>query len=410
MDNKNKGKGKKDNKHNYGEIARICRLRKATTPIPVSKVLKPEPITKEDEVRVAKKFKEWVISRGYKGYKSKAEYDNATPESRTRIDIIFLQGDEGKRVKQDINIEYYNSLAPTTNNIRTPGKYNDQVDKCMKEKWNDYEVEYYHSFNNLYNKRMLYDAQRAILTQDPTTKDSKYNYLTNGTHYKGVSQEKRPSKSRLNEMANEIKREIYRSTQDLTNNYTLVDVTPDYVESLLFSEHPDNNMKEEGLVDVGIMYSLARNEGVQPAIQVLASTYSEEADLSTPHLVDLNVIRFVTSIAKITSEARRYNNDIQKQRRKQKYSLKDLEKLNRVSESLPSYATTYVRELLTPSSPKRKAISVHQGVIKVGNQLKKALGQPRNCSKISLEMLFSHYGLLFAALFAKYNRRVKNGK
>ena len=64
MDNKNKGK--KDNKHNYGEISRICKLRKATTPLPVEKALKPQPITKEDEQRVAKKLESFVNSRGYK--------------------------------------------------------------------------------------------------------------------------------------------------------------------------------------------------------------------------------------------------------------------------------------------------------------------------------------------------------
>ena len=408
-------KTSRNNKHNYGDIARVCGLKHSTTPLKVEKALKPQPITNEEEQRVAKKLNKIAKSRGYKGYVSKEDYRNATPESRKRRDIIFLQrgngtnGPDGERVKQEIDIEYKNSLADTFHDIRSPGKYNDQVDKCMKERWDDYEVDYYQSFNNLWNKRMLYDAQRAVLTQDPTFTDPKYNYLTNNTHYKGVSQQKRLSKSRLNEMANEIKREIYRATQDITTNYTWVNTTPEFIESLLFTEHPDNEMREEGLVDVGVVESIARNEGVQPAVQVLAGIYSEEADFSTAHLIDLNIIRFATSVAKITSEARRYNNDIQKQRRKQKHTLKDLEKLNRVSESLPSYTTTYVRELLTPSNTKLKGLSVHQGIIKEGSKLKKVLSNTRNHSKISLEMLLSHYGLILAALFAKYNRKVKNG-
>ena len=424
MDKNKKGKGKKDNKHNYGEIARICKLRRATTSPPIEKVLKPKTIRSEDEKRVTEKFKNFVKSKGYRGYKSKEEYLAASPESKRRREIIFANpnkkawGAEAKRVQDDINREYRSSLTKQLCDIKSYGKYNDQVDPCMKEKWGDYEKEYYNAFNNLWNKRMLYRGQINILTKPPA-KEDKYNHLTNGTHYKEENQQGKPSQDRLLKIVKDIKKERYRATQDIMNQHQLVEQEEnlDFLEDLLNShqidvdndDDVDTPQYEEGLVSIGRVRSLATNEGLQDAIQILSNLYATEADFSTEHLTKLNVIRFTTSIAIATSEARRYNDKIQKDKRKKKYSLKDLEKLNRVSEALPSYATTYVRELLIPSNPKRKGLSVRQGVLKVCDKLQKALNQPKNKTTISLEMIFFHYGLIFAALFAKYNRKVKNG-
>ena len=91
---------KRNNSHNYAEIARIMRLKHRASNPEVSKVLKAEPTTQEDEIRVAKKLAEYQKpTRLYKGYKSKKKYVEATPESRKRIEIIHELGDEGKRIQ-----------------------------------------------------------------------------------------------------------------------------------------------------------------------------------------------------------------------------------------------------------------------------------------------------------------------
>ena len=404
-------KSKKDNTHNYGEIARVCKLRYSTTPLKVEKVLKPQPITKEDEQRVAKKLKNLVKTNGYRGYRSEEEYDSATYESKTRREIVFAHldkkpwGPEGARVKEEIKQEYLNSMRFIKCDIVTPRKYNDQVDKDMKAKWSEFNEDYYQSFNNLWNKRMLYDGQLNVFTTEPTPINPKYNYLTNGTHYKGVCQEKRPSQNRSKALAIELRQEAQRASQDIMNVDTHIDTTPEFLGVLLNSDNDDENryLNEEGLISVGSVRSLATNEGLQNAIRILSNLYANEADFSTIHLTELNVIRFVTSISIATSEARRYNSKIRKQKTRTLDELNDM--LTGTSEKISGNANRYVREAYDNFHKDPRLV-----VLKVNKELTKRLNHTACSSVLSKEMTLFYYGLVLAALFKKLNRKVKNGK
>ena len=183
-----KKKGK-DNTHNYSEIARVMRLKHRSSDPVVGKVLKPKPITKEDEERVALKLTEDKIIQAeraqyYKGFPNKQAYKDATPESRKRRQIIFGIGPERKRMEARAHQEWLRSKRPVLLDIKTPSsKDNDKVDAHHWRTWKDQDQKYYSTFTLLWNKGILKEGNLNPMSYE-SKRDPKYDYLTNGTHYK----------------------------------------------------------------------------------------------------------------------------------------------------------------------------------------------------------------------------------
>ena len=422
-----KKKGK-DNTHNYSEIARMMGLRHYTTPPPVGKLLKPKPITQEDEDRVAKKLAEYEkekIKRRkyYKGYKNRKEYLEASEESRTRREIIFGRGAEKERMEREAYIEWVNSKKPVFLDIKTPGsKDNDRVDDHVWQKWSKQDRRYYKTFNLLWNKGILKDGALNPLSYKDTV-NPKYDYRTNGTHYKGIDEKKIADQETVNRCIQEIKKAQYAARNDVMNGHIdFSKLTFDqgdesgggdeahegfntrWIEENIGTEHPDEFMRTEGLIDVSIAKGLAEHDGIQTALLYLSNVYAEEADFNTPHLVYLNCVRFATSVAQITAEARRRNNRAKFEKKKVN-SLADLDKIvNSTSERVATYANTYTRKLEVKYKGDYKVM-----IKKVIADLQKSLDKVDSNSPVAYEMIFINYGLILASLFKKVNnKRTKN--
>ena len=423
-----KKKGKRDNSHNYSEIARMMGLKHRTSDPVVGKILKPKPITKEDEERVAKKLTEDQIIKAeraqyYKGFPDKQAYKDATPESRKRREIIFGIGSERKRMAAIAHQEWLRSKRPMTLDIKTPSsKDNDKVDAHIWSQWEDQDQKYYSTFTLLWNKAILKEGNLNPVSYE-SKRDPKYDYLTNGTHYKGITKKKPLDLDKLREYVQEIKDARYAARTDVMNghvDFKILERGKDddlgsagdsanegfstrWIEENIGTDHPDDYMRTEGLIDVDVAKGLAEHDGVQTAVLYLSNVYAEDSDLSTPHLTDLNCIRFSTSVAQITAEARRRNNRAKAERQKV-VSLEDLDKIvNTTSERVASYTNTYTRKLEVKYKGDYKAM-----VTKVVGDLKKALNQIHNDSPIAREMIFINYGLILASLFKKVNKGKQN--
>ena len=414
---------KRNNSHNYAEIARIMRLKHRASNPEVSKVLKAEPTTQEDEIRVAKKLAEYQKpTRLYKGYKSKKKYVEATPESRKRIEIIHELGDEGKRIQAEEDRKWKQSKRKVMEDIVTPGTHQDRVAYYNLNNWTADEKYYYNAFNLLYNKGILKDGALNPVSY-VSKRDPKYNYLTNGTHYKGVTMKEPLDTDRLFEYIKEIKMSQYKARHDIMNGH-LERKLPEnleeddlgthgddanlgfstlWIEENVGTDHPDDEMRTEGLIDIGVAQGLAEDEGVQTAILYLSNLYAEDSDLSTPHLIDLNCVRFSTSVAQVTAEARRRNNRAKHERKI--VGLNELDTLvNYTSEKVSAHANKYVRQLQTKYKD-----NFPKMIKKVNTNLKKSLSQLHSDSIIAREMIFINYGLILAALYKKVNnKRTKN--
>ena len=416
-------KKKRDNTHNYSEIARIMRLKHRASDLVVGKILKPKPTTKEDEERSAKKLTEDQIikierQQYYKGIPDRQSFKDATPESRKRRQIIFGIGPERKRMEARAHQEWLRSKRPVFLDIKTPSsKDNDKVDAHIWRNWEDQDQKYYSTFTLLWNKSILKEGNLNPMSYE-SRRDPKDDYLTNGTHYKGITKRKPLDLDKLREYIQEIKDARYAARTDIMHGHvdfsklsydqgdasgggddTNVGFSTRWIEENVGTDHPDDIMRTEGLIDVDVAKGLAEHEGVQTAILYLSNVYAEDADFSTQHLVNLNCVRFATSVAQITAEARRRNNRA-KFEKQQAVSLADLDKVvNSTSERIITYANNYVRKLQTRYKGDYKNITIH-----VISDLKKALSKSNNNSVIACEMILINYGLILAALYKKVNK------
>lgn len=417
----------KNNKHNYGTIAKACGLRYSTTPPPVEQALKPQPITKEDEERVVKKLAEDKLlkpkrKRYHNGFNNKQEYIGASPESRKRREIIFEVGEEGKRIQAEEHTKWMDSQKKVHIDIVSP-EYSADEAFSVTEYWNKDDKGYYLSFNSLYNKGLLGDDNPHILSAKKTI-DPKYNYLTNGTHYKGVSKEKEASQDDIRKAIDEIISGQYRRRSDIMNtslarpHLDSLDSEPGledndpahrgestlWIENIVGTEHPEDEMRTDGLPDLNIAYGLVEDLGVMETVRYISNEYAENADFSSDHLIDLNVIRFATTIAKITSAARRHNNKLKKAKTKN-VSLDQLSIiLKPSSEKVSSFANKYIRELVN-SQKDIKVISD-----RINQNLTKALKHDSSKTTVGREMVLLHYGLILAALFKRVKRSDIDGQ
>ena len=167
------------------------------------------------------------------------------------------------------------------------------------------------------------------------------------------------------------------------------------------NDDEDVSSDGEGLISVGAVRSLATNEGLQNAIQLLAHLYANEADFSTEYITELNVIRFVTSISIATSEARRYNSKVRQQKTRTLNDLNDM--MTGTSEKISGYANKYIREVNTEFHKDPKLV-----VSKVTKELIGRLNNIPTSRIVSVEMTLLHYGLILAALFKRV-KEIKNG-
>ena len=417
----------KCNKHNYAEIARMCGLRYKTSDPVVGKILKPKPITKEDEERVAKKLAEYrKPKRLYKGYKNRKEYNEATPESRKRREIIHELGEEGKRIRWEEHQKWLNSKKGILIDIVTPR--NKGIDKVDDHVWNNMSKQdqrYYNTFNLLWNRGILKEGNLNPISYQSKL-DPKYDYTINGTYFKDISNKKAVTDLELAEYIKDIKRAAYRAKFDviphrIDRNLLEKDKDEDdglgnhgddahdgystrWIEEKIGTEHPDAAMRTEGLIDVDIAKGIAEHDGVQTAVLYLSNVYAEDADFSTLHLVNLNCVRFATSVAQITSEARRRNDRATYERRTVPLSQLD-QVVNHTSEKVVTYANSYVRNLQTRYKNNYKVM-----IKRVVSDLKTSLNKTHNNSVIACEMILINYGLILAALYKKVNnnKRTKN--